>query len=181
MDRLEFYTSPDGSIYVKPENGDMYKYDESRKDITDALITRIQDLHPNTFKTLAKIYEKSSANKRYYEYLIVHRFIRCNFGEFDALSYDVGVLGRLNYENVKCPLRGECLYEGLICKPKMETELSNREKEVAVLIARGLSRQEIADQLCISIYTVARHVDNIKTRLHLSTTTQIIAHFHDRE
>lgn len=40
-------------------------------------------------------------------------------------------------------------------------ELSDRETQVLVLIAQGLSSKEIADRLCISIHTVNTHRKNI--------------------
>nr|DAT55045.1 MAG TPA: Transcriptional regulatory protein RcsB factor, DNA BINDING PROTEIN.6A [Caudoviricetes sp.] len=33
----------------------------------------------------------------------------------------------------------------------------------------------------ISVYTVSRHVGNIKARLHFKHTNQIIAHFKDQD
>ena len=40
-------------------------------------------------------------------------------------------------------------------------ELSAREKEVIELIIKGMNNTEIAEELCISVYTVKRHVNNI--------------------
>ena len=40
-------------------------------------------------------------------------------------------------------------------------ELSSREKDVLVLVAKGMQNKEIADQLNISIYTVMAHRKNI--------------------
>lgn len=40
-------------------------------------------------------------------------------------------------------------------------ELSDREIDVLMLVAKGLSSKEIADQLCISVHTVSTHRKNI--------------------
>jgi len=52
------------------------------------------------------------------------------------------------------------------------TELTGREIEVLKLIANGLSNQEIAGQLVISLHTVKGHVSNILSKLHLADRTQ---------
>lgn len=177
LERIEFYNSPDGSVNIKPFGKPMFVYDESCKKITQEMIVLIRDLYPAAFTALAELYSKSERNKDFFEFRIVHRFIRCNFGEYDALTYDINSVGEFNMEDVRCPLRGECLFEGLICRSPMNTELSPRESEVAHLLAKGYSRQEVADELEISIYTVTRHITNIKARLHLKNTNQIISKF----
>lgn len=50
--------------------------------------------------------------------------------------------------------------------------LTEREVDVLKLIARGLSNQEIADALVISVATVYTHVSNILAKLHLASRTQ---------
>lgn len=179
LSKIEFYVCPDGSINVKPFEEPVYVYDMKCKTITSEMIVMIRDLYPEAFAALSKIYSTSERNKDFFEFKIVHRFIRCNFGEYDALTYDIGHCGAFNIEDVKCPLRGECLYEGEVCKPKLQTALSPREKEVARLLSSGMSRQEIAEELNISVYTVSRHVANIKARLKIKHTNQIISKFNE--
>ena len=53
-----------------------------------------------------------------------------------------------------------------------EEILTPREMEILRYLARGLSNQEIADELVISITTVATHVRNILSKLHLANRTQ---------
>jgi DNA-binding NarL/FixJ family response regulator len=53
------------------------------------------------------------------------------------------------------------------------TRLSRREREVATLIARGLSNQQIAEILIIERGTVANHVAHILDKLGLSNRTQV--------
>ncbi|HEY8044761.1 MAG TPA: LuxR C-terminal-related transcriptional regulator [Streptosporangiaceae bacterium] len=57
----------------------------------------------------------------------------------------------------------------------MPSTLTPREREIAALIARGLSNRAIADELVISQATVARHVANMLTKLGFSSRAQIAA------
>jgi LuxR family transcriptional regulator, maltose regulon positive regulatory protein len=54
-------------------------------------------------------------------------------------------------------------------------ELSDREREILLLVAEGLSNQEIADRLVISITTVKTHVGNIFHKLGVTSRIQAIA------
>jgi class 3 adenylate cyclase/DNA-binding CsgD family transcriptional regulator len=54
-------------------------------------------------------------------------------------------------------------------------ELSRREREVATLLARGLSNREIAAELSISVSTAERHVANILTKLGYHSRAQVAA------
>jgi DNA-binding NarL/FixJ family response regulator len=51
--------------------------------------------------------------------------------------------------------------------------LSRREREVAVLITRGLTNRQIADALVIGERTVHTHVANVLAKLVLTSRTQI--------
>jgi DNA-binding NarL/FixJ family response regulator len=55
------------------------------------------------------------------------------------------------------------------------TNLTLREREVAALVAEGLTNREIADRLVLSVRTVETHVDRILGKLNLHTRTQLAA------
>ncbi|MDY5388197.1 MAG: LuxR C-terminal-related transcriptional regulator, partial [Muribaculaceae bacterium] len=45
-----------------------------------------------------------------------------------------------------------------------------REKEIIACVAKGLSNKEIADELCLSVHTVATHRKNISAKLGIHST-----------
>lgn len=53
-------------------------------------------------------------------------------------------------------------------------DLTDREREVLILIAQGRSNQEIADQLVISVKTVNRHRENIMAKLDLHSRVELV-------
>jgi NarL family two-component system response regulator LiaR len=57
---------------------------------------------------------------------------------------------------------------------KSEIELSDREKEVLKMAARGMSNKDIADNLCISIRTVQGHINSIFHKLGVGSRTEAI-------
>ena len=57
-------------------------------------------------------------------------------------------------------------------RPPSPDPLTDREVEVLKLVARGLSNQEIAETLVVSIATVYTHVSKILDKLHLASRTQ---------
>jgi len=52
--------------------------------------------------------------------------------------------------------------------------LTEREREVVTLIARGLSNGEIADELVLSKRTVEHHMANILSKLGFANRAQIV-------
>ena len=53
-------------------------------------------------------------------------------------------------------------------------DLTQRERELLALMARGLSNQEISTQLTIAMPTVKFHVTNILTKLHANNRTEAV-------
>ena len=54
----------------------------------------------------------------------------------------------------------------------LHEELAKREQEILLLIAQGMSNQEIADELFITLKTVKTHVSNILAKLEVEDRTQ---------
>ncbi|MFF8845143.1 response regulator [Streptomyces sp. NPDC015127] len=53
-------------------------------------------------------------------------------------------------------------------------ELTGREREAVVLVARGLSNDEIADRMVISPLTAKTHVNRAMTKLHARDRAQLV-------
>ena len=63
--------------------------------------------------------------------------------------------------------------------PISEVHLTQREREIGVLIDQGLSNKEIARQLCIELATVKNHVHNILEKLQVARRWQAAACIRD--
>lgn len=175
----EFYTTPDGEVMIKIQDSPVRKFEESDRMFVENLFILIRDRYAEAFNALSELYSRSERNRVHFEYKIVHRFIRCNLGEYDQHKYDIDRNGLFQFEEVRCPLRGECRYECVICKPKLNTVLTTRELEVSKLIADGLQAGDIAEELSLSVATINRHRENIKAKLQLKTITQIGVYYNE--
>ena len=54
--------------------------------------------------------------------------------------------------------------------------LTEREKQVLILATQGLSNQEIANKLYLSLRTVQTHLGNIFNKLQVSSRTEAVVH-----
>lgn len=140
------------------------------------LLGHMESCFPTAVKRLKEWAADSSANRRFFEYRIVDRFIRCNFGEADFLYSDVAD-GMFHFEEVKCPLRGICKDENIICKPKFHIPLPEEEGKAAMLYSRGLTAHEIASVMKKSAKTIKNQLDNARKRLRLNRTRDLIKIF----
>jgi DNA-binding CsgD family transcriptional regulator len=58
-------------------------------------------------------------------------------------------------------------------KPALSVILTKREREVALLVASGLTNREIAQRLTLSVRTAENHVERIRSKLGLRTRAQL--------
>lgn len=161
----EFF-SYEGDVYVRHSDGTAARVTEADTDLVREMEEKISNFYPEAYNVLQEIYRKSSGNVPYYRFRIVARFIRCNLAEMDHVP-DVDTAGRLHLESVACPMRGECPYDGIICRPSFNHRLSPAELRVMKLLYDGYTDEEIADTLCLSRHTVHTHIRNSLTRLDL--------------
>lgn len=82
------------------------------------------------------------------------------------------VVRKLNENNAY-----ETLWQKNHSRDLLMENLSNRERDVAMLMASGFSSKEIADQLFISPHTVDTHRRKILTKLSFQSTGELIANF----
>jgi len=62
--------------------------------------------------------------------------------------------------------------------PPADSPLTPRQREVAGLVARGLTNQQIADALVISSRTAETHVQQILAKLELASRSQLAVWAH---
>jgi DNA-binding NarL/FixJ family response regulator len=63
--------------------------------------------------------------------------------------------------------------ESSTASPDLAQSLTRREREIAELVARGLTNRRIGEDLSISEHTAATHVRKILKKLGLRSRTQV--------
>jgi DNA-binding CsgD family transcriptional regulator len=177
MKSIEFYSTPEGEVMIKEEGRGVRQLCQEDPFIEKYLET-IQEFYPDSFKGLAECYKASGLNKHYCHFLMTRRFIKCNFGGYDNVL-DIDHLGRMNFEFVPCPLRGECKYDRIICSPKFNSKLSERELEVMKMLYEGHSDDEVSGKLFISLNTVNNHRKNSFKKLDIHSMADFIRYAND--
>ncbi|MEL6562366.1 MAG: response regulator transcription factor [Bacteroidota bacterium] len=111
-----------------------------------------------------------------YNYLIRQLNIEIYLGIIAALFTVLGI-----WVGIQLIKRREKLQAATSYKPTSSSEnnspapdISEREMDVLLLMAEGLSNQEIADKLFISIHTVKTHSSNLFSKLQVKRRTQAI-------
>ena len=176
MKGVEFYNSPTGEVMIQSSEG-VKAFTPDNNDVIDSILSTIEDNYADAYLALQECYSKSRFNIPFYRYKMASRFIRCNCGSYDTLKMDIDDLGRLNVEQVPCPLRGsgDCPYDGVICMPRQSSILSPRQEELASLLSEGKTAWDCADKMQISISTVHNMIQEIKKKLQITNTGQIVA------
>ena len=172
MGKLEFYIF-ESELWCKHDDGRNEVVTENNTDLVQALLERIREQYPEAYKTLEKEYQRSSNNVPYYQFLIVRRFCKCNFGKLDTTKIDVED-SAFSFEKVECPLRGECRCEGVVCFPKFNNKLSDAELRVMRLVYDGMSKEEIAERLYCSPHTVKNHIKSVYCKLGIHEKSEFI-------
>lgn len=166
MEGVEFYVSPDGQVYYRLDGKPAKRLTKFSAEVVEPLITIIRNRFPECYARLSILYKENASE-------MAGRFVRCNFGEHDLLTQDIEH-DILNFEEVRCPLRGICADERVICKPKSLVRLSKGEQEVVKLYLNGSTLDSIAAQLHKNRSTVKTQLFRVRDKLGVRNCREII-------
>jgi len=185
LNDIEFFNSPEGYVYIVKGENDPHILQMTGMDnmaFINSFLSYMEDFYTQAFYALSEFHQNCKKNPILYKYRIALHFIRCNFGEYDTKDKDIDIYGRFNFEQVACPLRGTgfCKLEGICCRPRFNTTLSDREKEILQLFVGGQKSEDIAEMLCISCHTVNNHRRNIHAKLGTHSMDELVRYWYER-
>lgn len=178
MRNVEFYIYEDELWCLYPD-GTNDKVTEHCITLVKETLDIIRNCYPGAYKALMECYKKSAGNIPYFQFLMVNRFCKCNFGSLDSTHKDIDASGHFHFERPNCPLRGECKYENVICNPTFNSRLSDAELRVMKLVYEGLSNEEVADKLYLSPHTVKNHIKSVYLKLGIHEKSEFIQYAHN--
>ncbi len=111
---------------------------------------------------------------KYFEYRLIAHNLSVEFyvGLVALLFTGLGIWAGLKLTRQRVVMVGP---EFILNKSELiHLGISKREHEVLALMAQGLSNQEIADKLFVSLNTVKTHSSNLFVKLNVSRRTQAI-------
>lgn len=103
----------------------------------------------------------------------LRQYVWCNFGGFN-LHPDYSN-GRLSPDYWDCGSRGDCPFEGKVCRPFNIGGIlvTQRELQFIRLVAIGLADKQIASRLRIAYNTATKHRQNIEHKLGAASKVDI--------
>lgn len=170
----EFYISDD-KLYCLTD-GKATEVTEHDREFIDGLLSDIENFYPEAYKTLQDVYTKSSTNLPYYRFLMVRRFLKCNFGSLDTTEHDMDDDRIFHFERVSCPMRGECKHECVICMPKFNSKLSDAEMRVMRMYYEYKDIMKIAEMLYLSGHTVKNHIKSAFAKIGVHSRGEFITY-----
>lgn len=172
INNAEFFQF-ENEIWIRSFDGFSRKLSDSDSDLVSYLASLIEEFYPIAYKALTSEYSRCCANISYFQYRIVSRFLKCNFSVLDnSPDLSNGVFS--NFEYIPCPLRGECKFEHVICRPEFNHSLSKSEIRVMSMWFDGMSEDDIASSLCLSPHTVHAHIRNSYTKLGVHSRAEFV-------
>ena len=179
MNGTEFFQFENEIWYKKPD-GTTEQLREEGRCVVKWMLDKIENFYPKALLKLKEIEKRSQSNITHYQFKVVDRFCRCNFGSIDNVT-DINSSGQFRLEHVSCPLRGICKEENVICNPEFNSNISDAEMKVLEPLYRGENREYIADILCLSPHTVNNHIRNAFNRIEVHDVAEFIRYASDNK
>lgn len=173
MRDLEFYIYED-ELWCMFSDGRNEKVTEHCTELVKSILDHIRECYPDAYIDLMKWYRKSSQNVPYFQFLMVNRFCKCNFGNLDNTTKDTDRRGCFNFERTSCPMRGECPHENIVCNPAFNSRISDAEMRVMNMVYDGCNNEEIADKLYLSPHTIKNHIKSVYLKLGIHEKSEFV-------